>query len=291
MVSERREHWQLRVPMPVLRRPDGVLQLGLEPPAGILLGRLPPTADQVLDALLEPCTMRRLARIGGASSARWLPGLLTALDGAGLLRRPAPSGPVTVVGTDRLTLLIIELLLDACRGPVHAVWPDAPAPPAALDQLQRRHPHRIRFSSHVGGPDRAPSGLSVVCVRALEADRAVLRQLGGPQLIVACSDLGASVGPLVVPGRTACLRCEDLHRLERDPVWPELLLQLSRPRSSDAAPAGLHWAAGVAVLHATSWLAGGVPDSLGAGLVLDLDGALRVRPLRAHPGCGCGAAR
>ncbi|MFT3970248.1 MAG: hypothetical protein QM695_08200 [Micropruina sp.] len=291
MISERREHWQLRAPMPVLRRPDGVLQLGLEPPAGILLGHLPPTADRVLDALAGPCTMRRLSRIGGASSARWLPGVLTALDAAGLLRRPRPSGPVTVIGTDRLALLLIELLLDVADGPVHAVWPDAPAPPAALAELQRLHPNRIRFSGHVGGPERAPSGLSLVCVRALEADRAVLRQVGGPHLIVACSDLGAAVGPLVVPGCTACLRCEDLHRLERDSAWPELLLQLSRSRSSDAGPADLHWAAGVAVLHATSWLAGGVPDSMGAGLVLDLDGALRVRPLRAHPGCGCGAAR
>ena len=95
---------------------------------------------------------------------------------------------------------------------------------------------------------------------------------------------------VVVPGRTACLRCEDLHRLERDPAWPELLLQLGRRRGTDAAPAELHWAASTAALQAASWLAGGQPDTLGVTLVLDAQRTLRARRLRAHPGCGCGAA-
>lgn len=276
--------------MPVLRRPDDVVQLGLEPPAGVLLGRLPATAELVLQALLEPCSWLQLEQLAGRSAAQWLPGLLAALDRTGLLHvADPPSGAVTVVGTDRLALLVTELLLDAAPGPVRVTWPGTPLPPAALTPLQDRHPHRIRFSGHLGGPDRWTSGLSVICVRALEPDRALLRAVKGAHLIVACSDLGVALGPLVVPGRTACLRCEDLHRLDRDPAWPELLLQLSRPRLADAGSADLHWVAGGAVRHAVSWLAGGAPDSLGACLVMDAAGALRVRPLRAHPGCGCGA--
>lgn len=281
----------MRAPLPVLRRPDGVVQLGLEPPAGVLLGRLPATAEQVLDALLEPCSMVRLSHIAGASSTRWLPGLLAALHTGGLLGRPAVPRAVTVIGTNRLAMLITRLLVDAVPGPIRFVEPDVPAPPKKLTELQQRHPNRIRVSGHLNGSDRAGSGLSLVCVQALEADRAMLRQVEGPHLVVACSDLGCCVGPLVAPRLTPCLHCEDLHRLERDPAWPELLLQLSRPRSSGADAAGLHWAAGLAVLHATSWLAGAAPDSLGTALVLDADRALRVRPLRAHPGCGCGAAR
>lgn len=287
-VSLRPQSWQLRAPAPVLRRPDGVVQLGLEPPAGVLLGSLPPAADQVLDALLEPCSMQRLARIAGRTAEQWLPGLLAGLERAGLLRRPEPpAGAVTVVGTDQLALQLTRLLLDTIAGPIDVVLPGIPVPPTALTRLQGRHPGRVLVNDHLSA-ERTASQLTLVCVRALEADRALLRQVAGPHLVVACSDLGAGVGPMVVPGRTACLRCEDLHRLERDPAWPELLLQLSRPRATDAAAVDLQWAASSATLQAASWLAGGVPDSLGACLVLDADGALRVRRLRAHPGCGCG---
>ena len=45
-----------------------------------------------------------------------------------------------------------------------------------------------------------------------------------------------------------------------------------------------------AALQAASWLAGGQPDTLGVTLVLDAQRTLRARRLRAHPGCGCGAA-
>ncbi len=234
--------------------------------------------------------MQRLAGIAGRTSEQWLPGLLAGLERTGLLRRPeAPSGAVTVVGPDRLALRLTRLLLDSISSPIHVVLPGAPVPPPALARLQGRHPGRVLVRDHFGGDERPASRLTLVCVRALEPDRALLRQVAGPHLVVACSDLGVGVGPLVVPGRTACLRCEDLHRLERDPAWPELLLQLSRPRTADAPSVDLQWAVSSATLQAASWLAGGVPDSLGACLVLDADGALRVRRLRAHPGCGCGA--
>ena len=43
------------------------------------------------------------------------------------------------------------------------------------------------------------------------------------------------VGPFVVPGRTACLRCVDAHHTDADPAWPLLVRQyaaasLARPR-------------------------------------------------------------
>ena len=34
------------------------------------------------------------------------------------------------------------------------------------------------------------------------------------------------VGPLVIPGRSACLHCLDLARAERDPAWPQVLAQI-----------------------------------------------------------------
>jgi len=51
-----------------------------------------------------------------------------------------------------------------------------------------------------------------------------------PHLPVVFSGSGATVGPLVLPGRTACLSCLAAHERERDPAWPTLVTQLlARP--------------------------------------------------------------
>jgi len=55
----------------------------------------------------------------------------------------------------------------------------------------------------------------------------ILRREGVPHLLAAASEAIGVVGPLVLPGRTACLRCLDLTRAERDPAWPLILAQLT----------------------------------------------------------------
>jgi hypothetical protein len=46
------------------------------------------------------------------------------------------------------------------------------------------------------------------------------------------------VGPLVVPGRSSCLRCVDLHKTAAEPAWPALATQLAgRPQPADLASA------------------------------------------------------
>lgn len=47
-----------------------------------------------------------------------------------------------------------------------------------------------------------------------------------PHLPIVYSDGGVTVGPLVSPGRTPCLRCIDLHRTDADPAWPAMATQL-----------------------------------------------------------------
>ncbi|MCK2212984.1 ThiF family adenylyltransferase [Actinomadura sp. ATCC 31491] len=44
--------------------------------------------------------------------------------------------------------------------------------------------------------------------------------LGIPHLLAAAFEGHGTVGPLVLPGRTACLHCLDLARRDRDPGWP-----------------------------------------------------------------------
>ena len=48
-----------------------------------------------------------------------------------------------------------------------------------------------------------------------------------PHLAVSAGEAIGMVGPLVLPGSTACLRCLDLARADRDPAWPLILAQLA----------------------------------------------------------------
>lgn len=58
------------------------------------------------------------------------------------------------------------------------------------------------------------------CLAALQRSRV-------PHLAVLASEAVGIVGPLVQPGTTACLRCLDHTRAERDAAWPLILAQLS----------------------------------------------------------------
>ena len=100
------------------------------------------------------------------------------------------------------------------------------------------------------------------------------------------------VGPLVRPGSSACLRCLDLHRRDRDPAWPHLVAQLLTRRSE---PGGLGetalstTAAGLAALQVLAQLDGiSTPDAVGRTLELSLpQGAVQRRRWRRHAACGC----
>ena len=90
----------------------------------------------------------------------------------------------------------------------------------------------------------------------------------------------AWVGPLVVPGRTSCLRCADLSRRDADPHWPLVLAQLSRLRL-DLPHVLAGWAASVAAAQVLAFLGGGQPET--AGATLELSARRFVTELRAWP--------
>jgi hypothetical protein len=68
---------------------------------------------------------------------------------------------------------------------------------------------------------------------SLDATTELLRKRQ-PYLAVYAGEAIGVVGPLVRPGLTACLRCIDLARAERDPAWPLILAQLAG-RGADEA--------------------------------------------------------
>ena len=113
-------------------------------------------------------------------------------------------------------------------------------------------------------------------------------------LAVSVEGSRAIIGPLVLPGRTSCLRCADLIRSERDPAWPLLAVQLaSRPRHARAiSDTSLSVAtAGAAAGQVLGYLDRQEPETLGGTIEWHLpDWRLRRRSWPAHPDCDCGAA-
>ncbi len=58
---------------------------------------------------------------------------------------------------------------------------------------------------------------------------------GTVHLAVSASEAIGVVGPLVIPGRSACLGCLELARRDRDPAWPLILAQVTGRAASPAA--------------------------------------------------------
>jgi hypothetical protein len=132
-----------------------------------------------------------------------------------------------------------------------------------------------------------------------EVDRDRLDPLvraGTSHLVLRLVDGAALVGPFVVPGLTACLRCIDAHRAIADPdhvpVTSRYVRATSRPRAdglADVADPVLEvlahaWAVRDVVAH----LEGRRPTTWSRTVHLDPDPALRrEEDWSRHPECGC----
>jgi hypothetical protein len=135
----------------------------------------------------------------------------------------------------------------------------------------------------VAGPVGATAGRQPLLVRRARA-----------QLALGVRDGTAVVGPLTVPGRTACLTCVELTRTDRDPGWPALAAQLASPPDHLDLPAdpcsvaGTLAAVGLAGGQILEHLDGGRPASRSASLELLSGGAvIRRRQWDPHPSCPC----
>ena len=103
------------------------------------------------------------------------------------------------------------------------------------------------------------------------------------------------VGPLVLPGRTACLRCLELQRCGRDPGWPTRRGAARRAAgradpAATAATAALGVAQALAALDSTC-SGGARPPTCEATLELDATAGRRSPGLGPDPACGAGGRR
>jgi hypothetical protein len=218
---------------------------------------------------------------------------------------------VRVVGAGRVGALVASLLAAAGTGRVEVV-DDRPvragdvAPGGhAVGSVGRRRGRsaaeaaRAVSSSVRTDPADGRPDLVVLCPDgAVPGDHGALVAAGTPHVVATAYERVAVVGPLVRPGRSACLTCLDLHRVDRDPGWPLVAAQLTaRGRRLDGQPFALSCdvvlATAAAALVSAAALAhvddpGGDHDLVGARLELRPPGtAPRRRSWAPHPRCGC----
>lgn len=241
------------------------------------------------------------------------------LDGEALalaLRRPRRGGPpaaalrrrraahVLVTGTTQLVVPIAAVLGSAGVGHLD---PDvtglARLADAAPGGLLPADAHRPRGIAAADAVRRAAPETELARLRLSRATFAVLVGFAAPTALTALSygsrrlahlavtirDGTVVVGPLVRPGRTPCLNCLDLHRLDRDPAWRVLAAQLHtgperiEPIAATTALAGAAFAAEEVLTH----IDGGRPITVGTTVEIAWPGQDRRRRWTHHPRCGC----
>jgi hypothetical protein len=115
-----------------------------------------------------------------------------------------------------------------------------------------------------------------------------------PHVYAGAAEAIGVVGPLVMPGRSACLRCQDLTRRDRDPAWPAIAAQLAGGRiATPACDAVLATAVATQVARQTLMFidaAEPAPAVINGTLEVVLpDWRWRRRTWPAHRDCGCSA--
>jgi len=298
---------------------DSAVTLGMSRGDAELLLELLSSAGALVDAaatqgplVARTATEReQIAPDLAAWSARWQ-SRERALDT--LAKRDAST--VAVLGAGRVGATVAGILASAGVGalriedsrpmsPAAAAPGGAPASTASTSraaaalEAARQHAPRLRTPrADAGAPD-----LVVLCPDVPYVGHELRGRLladGVAHLLAATHEAVGVVGPLVVPGVTACLQCLDLHRVDRDPAWPLVAAQASGPgrlfdgtpvvKSSDIALATA--VAAQAALVALSFLDDATSEEsrslAGSALELRLGWyQWRKRSWPPHPRCGC----
>ncbi|GEL18654.1 TOMM precursor leader peptide-binding protein [Pseudonocardia asaccharolytica] len=294
--------------------------IGLDPARGVVVEELSAPLAALLDELTVPVArdalLSRAVRAGADQSAAV--GLLIELVTAGVVvdasgpsrtaRRRADAvvrvcgdGPLAVGIAHGLGLAGIGTVVVQAGGTVAAAdlgtgyldrdigRPRAAAAAAAVGRVApaTRTTRRARSA-----PDL------IVLADALTVEPATARSLtaaGVEHLHVRLRDGRGVVGPLVLPGRSACLECLERRRAEHDPSWPAIATQLDGVRGGADPPtavatAGLATAQALAAVDGPA--AGPVaPAAVDATLELDVAaGTLIRRTWAVCPDCHCRAA-
>ena len=250
--------WQLRPGVGVARRDAQHLQVGSDPPLAAVLPDLP-AVRLLLVELAHGSPLSTLdATTAPALDTLIAAGLVEAADEVATRLQARARSRVHVDAPDGVLAALLRLLgqagltlaTDPDDASVALHWSEGEPPRGALD-------------------DRMRTGTPHLVVRELP---------GGPVL-----------GPYVVPGATACLRCVDAHLGEADPRRGLVLEQLAatRPlRPAEPDPGLRMLTVGWTVNDLVTAAEGSRPAAWSATVAL---GSLppRVTPYQRHLHCGC----
>jgi hypothetical protein len=270
------------------------------------LAEITATLDACGYLVRPPRTRPEVAALGGGGAdALALGALVPDGDGVATLARRS-TRRVGVVGLGRIGALLTghlaaagvgTLLLDD-PGPVQVT--DLGLGPYRQTDVGHRRSERLgaalrdafpRTSTGVPWSDAAPpSAVVVVGDHADEPEQfARLMSFEVAHLSVVVGEADVTLGPFVLPGRSACVACRHRERSETDPAWPALADQLRRqaaplPHETVLATTAAALAVGQVLAH----LDGGRPALSDAVATVRLPDAVpRLRTLPPHPGCGC----
>lgn len=274
-------------------------------------------ADRLVELLEQAAVLDDADRLPGSrldspARQRLAPDLATLSllartgDGGGDLLAARRAAWVEVRGAGRVGAQVAALLAAAGVGRVSVDDPEHVRPgdispgglgPGDVGSTRGRAAERA-VAWHDGGarpePAERTSGPDLVVlapVRGLaREDAARLLAAGIPHLPALVVELTGVVGPLVLPGRSSCVRCQDLHRADRDQGWPRVLAQAcADPPGEPACDLALATlTAAQASAQALAYLGGEAGAVLEGTLETTLPyGLTRRRSWRAHPACGC----
>jgi hypothetical protein len=308
----------------VVQRDESTVQIGTERPRRVLLVDAPDHATAVLTGLNATTTAGQVVARFDGDPLVWR-SVLGQLLTAGLLvpaPRSRPRSPH--LAGERLALIhrygmsVADRVLTARSDALVVVDGDGPLADAVASLLGSSgigHVHQHHSAGHDPAPRTDPAASerdaawraapdvrvhrpapqvppsAVVLADARPPDLARAAELVTgliPHLPVQVTQARLIVGPLVLPGRTACLNCLERSRTEADRGWPAVVRAM---RDDPPAPA-------VLALQAAADLAAGEvldfvdgmhrPASTGATLERGC-GEIEVhrRPWEPHPDCGC----
>jgi len=194
--------------------------------------------------------------------------LATALRRAGcLVPKVTPAPRVSLIGSGPLAILLAVDLATRSMTRVSCLDHVSPGDADGFDPGARRSvrayfdgrtvPEQLSLSQRPWGDlRRCDTDLAIVACSGMEADRLVAAHLtaaGIVHVFASADAFSATIGPLVVPGRTACLNCTDIERTRDDPRWPATLSKLST--RSGGTHAGLaRWASATLLTEVDWWL-------------------------------------
>ncbi|WP_181312371.1 hypothetical protein [Nocardioides campestrisoli] len=137
--------------------------------------------------------------------------------------------------------------------------------------------------------DGAPADVTVLLSVGEPARDLVddLTHPGDPVLLVAVIDARVRLGPFVLPGVTACLRCLDAHQALMDPGVPAPP-DPRLPRAVEVSELLLRDVALRTAVDVVAWAEGRCPRTWSATTWLDEDLVEEHEAWLRHPHCGCG---